>query len=71
MRCVRGRRDRIGADEVLHDRFAFEVTPHVRLDVAIAAREPVVLAQVFGPRRHQKRFEKHVGVLEISKYAPP
>ena len=56
---------------MLHDRFTFDVTQHMRLDVAIAAREALVLAQVFGPRRHQKRFDKHVGVFEISKYAPP
>jgi hypothetical protein len=28
---------------MLHERFAFDVTPHVRLDVAIAARKALVL----------------------------
>ena len=57
--------------QMLHKGFAFDVTPHLRLDVAIATRETLVLAQVLGPRRHQKGFEKHVGVLEIPKDAPP
>jgi hypothetical protein len=56
---------------MLHGRFALDVTLHLLLDVAVAARETRVLAQVLGPRRHQKRFEKHAGVLDISKDAPP
>jgi len=56
---------------MLHDGFFVDVQPYLRLDVAIAAREAFVLAHVFGPRCHQKRFEKHVGVFEISKHTPP
>ena len=55
---------------MLHEGFAFDVAEHLRLDVAIAAREARVLTEVLGPRGDEKRFQKHVGVLEIAKYAP-
>jgi hypothetical protein len=60
----------VGSNEVLHDRVSFDVTPHTCLDVGIAAREPLVLAQVFGPRRHEKCFDEDLGVLEIAKHTP-
>jgi hypothetical protein len=37
--------------------------PYLRLDLAIATREPFVLADVFGPGPCQKRFQKHVDVV--------
>src|SRR5215813_6134787 len=40
-------------DEVLHDRLLHDVESYLLLDLAIAARETFVLADVLGPRVHE------------------
>jgi hypothetical protein len=53
-----------------YDRFTASVTPESLLEFAVAPGEALVLAEVFRPRGHQKRFEVDIGLFDVAEDAP-
>jgi len=57
--------------EMLHDGFILHMPTNLSFDFTIAASGAFMPANLFSPRRDQKRLKIHVGVFEITKNPPP
>ena len=58
-------------NEMPYDWFLLDFLANLRFDLAIAPGKAVMLPEVLGPRRHEKRLQVHIRVLEITKHTPP